>query len=108
MDDKCTFRDITFNILAVLIILGFFGIVYEVVTGNVHNADPNMLVMIGSVIGYASAKADQVVSYFYGSSKSSADKDKALQDMKTPVNATTTTTVSPTPSVVNVNTETKP
>lgn len=108
MNTECSLRDWTFNVLAVLIIVGFFLVVYLVITGKMSNADPNLLVMIGSVIGYSSAKADQVVSYFFGSSKSSADKDKTISDMKTPpVNATTTTTVSPTPSVVNVNTETK-
>lgn len=107
METSCSLRDWTFNILAILIVVGFFFIVYVVVTGKMTSSDPNLLVMIGSVIGYASAKADQVVSYYFGSSKSSADKDATIAGMKTaPANATTTTTVSPTPSVVNVNTDT--
>lgn len=66
-------------VLAYLIIAIFGGCVYWVLalSGTV-NKDPNVLMLIGAVIGYASAKADQVVSFFFGSSSGSRDKTDKL------------------------------
>jgi len=69
-----------------VIILGMFaatmGIslvgVYKILSGGITIADVSVVAalsgFIGSIIGYVSANAQQVVSYFYGSSAGSAQK----------------------------------
>jgi hypothetical protein len=42
--------------------------------------DPAVVGIIGTLIGYVSAKADQVVSYYFGSSSGSKDKTAAMSD----------------------------
>jgi hypothetical protein len=42
--------------------------------------DPAIVGIIGTLIGYVSAKADQVVSYYFGSSSGSKDKTQAMSD----------------------------
>jgi translation elongation factor EF-1beta len=65
--------------LATLIIAGFFGSVYAVFAGFVEGLkDPLTSTLVGTLIGYVSAKADQVVSYYFGSSKGSRDKDLTI------------------------------
>lgn len=56
------------RLLAVLVI-GLFGFcVWWAFTGNVAAMDAAQIGIIGGVIGYASAKADTVVGYYFGSS----------------------------------------
>ena len=71
------------------IILGAFGILMALVltgcfflmTGKV-TVDPGTLAvcagLIGTVVGYVAANAQQVVSFFYGSSKGSKDSGQAI------------------------------
>lgn len=62
--------------LGTLIIAGFLTCVYAVLAGYVDGLkDPLTAGLVGTLIGYVSAKADQVVSYYFGSSKGSRDKD---------------------------------
>lgn len=58
--------------LAVIVLLGFFGVVGWVVSGGL-SAHTDSIGIIGSAIGYVSAKADQIVSYYFGSSKDHTD-----------------------------------
>jgi len=54
---------------------------FYILSGNVKGlTDPVTVGMIGTLIGYASAKADQVVSYYFGSSASSAKKTEAMSE----------------------------
>ncbi len=53
--------------LATVTIVGFFACVGYVLSGKV-NLSGEQGVIIGTLIGYVSAKADQVVSYYFGSS----------------------------------------
>jgi hypothetical protein len=63
------------RILAATIIGGFLAMVASVLLGKVTGiTDPVAAGMIGTLIGYVSAKADQVVSYYIGSSAGSAAK----------------------------------
>lgn len=65
--------------LAALVVGGFLFAVYMVLAGRVPGLnDPVIAGMVGTLIGYASAKADQVVSYYFGSSAGSARKDELL------------------------------
>jgi hypothetical protein len=67
------------RILAATIIGGFLAMVASVLLGKVTGiTDPVAAGMIGTLIGYVSAKADQVVSYYFGSSAGSAAKTDLL------------------------------
>jgi hypothetical protein len=71
----------TLRILASLIVGGFLGCIWFVLSGHVQGlTDPMTAGMIGTLIGYLSAKADQVVSYYFGSSAGSAKKTQAMTD----------------------------
>lgn len=70
--DKATPR-----VLAFVVVGGFLAMVGSVLLGKVTGiTDPTAAGMIGTLIGYVSAKADQVVSYYFGSSAGSARKDE--------------------------------
>lgn len=56
------------RLLAVLVLAMFGGCVCWAFTGNVAAMDAAQIGIIGGVIGYASAKADTVVGYYFGSS----------------------------------------
>ena len=62
--------DNTPNILAYIIIFGFMGTAIAVLSGwgKVES------VLAGTIIGYMSAKAEMVLSYFFGSSSGSKQK----------------------------------
>lgn len=67
------------RVLASVIIGGFLAMVYMVLAGFVQGLkDPMVAGMVGTLIGYVSAKADQVVSYYFGSSSGSAEKTALL------------------------------
>lgn len=68
-------------VLAGLVIGGFFAAVWAVLGGYVV-ADTVNAGMIGTLVGYVSAKADQVVSYYFGSSHGSRSKDGILANLK--------------------------
>jgi hypothetical protein len=68
---------VTPRVLAFVVVGGFLGMVASVLLGKVTGiSDPTAAGMIGTLIGYVSAKADQVVSYYFGSSAGSARKDE--------------------------------
>jgi hypothetical protein len=64
-------------VLAAVILGGFFAVAAAVIAGHA-GADPATATLVGAVVGYASAKADQVVAYYFGSSKGSKDKTDIL------------------------------
>jgi hypothetical protein len=70
------------RILATVVIGGFLWCVYAVLGGQIADIkDPLAIGLIGTMIGYTSAKADQVVSYYFVSSASSKDKDRTISDI---------------------------
>ena len=74
--DTVTPRLIAFGVLC-----GFLGSVWWVLSGQVKGlTDPAIMGVVGTLIGYVSATADQVVSYYFGSSASSATKTAAMVD----------------------------
>lgn len=67
------------RVLATVVVGGFLTTVYYVLSGRVTSLqDPLVATLVGTLIGYTSAKADQVVSYYFGSSASSKSKDETL------------------------------
>lgn len=63
------------RVLAGVIVAGFLGTVYYVLSGRVEGLkDPMVAGLVGTLIGYVSAKADQVISYYFGSSAGSKEK----------------------------------
>lgn len=67
------------RILASVVVGGFLACVYAVLSGYVQGMkDPMVAGLVGTLIGYTSAKADQVVSYYFGSSASSKAKDETI------------------------------
>jgi hypothetical protein len=65
-------------VLATLVISGFFGVVAYIVAGKAQLSGEAGAV-IGTVVGYVSAKADQVIAYYFGSSLGSARKDETIK-----------------------------
>jgi hypothetical protein len=75
-------NDWTPKILAGVIVGGFLGTVYLVLAGYVEGLkDPMTATLTGTLIGYVSAKADQVVAYYFGSSASSRSKDATIASL---------------------------
>lgn len=82
-------RDV--NVLGFLV-LTVFGIVcscalyasYALLTGGMQIEDSGVIAavfgLIGTILGYVSAKADQVISYFFGSTKDSRKKTEVMAD----------------------------
>lgn len=67
------------RVLSSVVVGGFFWVIWMVLTGRVRDlTDPTMVGLVGTLIGYASAKADQVVSYYFGSSAGSERKNVLL------------------------------
>jgi hypothetical protein len=68
---------------AVVISLAMYGS-YEVLTGGIIPKDPATVAavfgFIGTLLGYVSANAQQVISFYYGSSQGSSAKTDALSD----------------------------
>lgn len=70
------------SILATVIIAGFLFMIAMVLSGQVAGIkDPQISALVGTLIGYVSAKADQVVSYFFGSTAQSRAKDATINKM---------------------------
>jgi len=69
------------RIIGGLTLLAFIWSVWAVLSGYVQGmTDPAIVGIIGTLIGYVSAKADQVVSYYFGSSAGSKEKTQAMTE----------------------------
>jgi hypothetical protein len=69
------------RIIGATTLLAFIWSVWAVLSGYVQGmTDPAIVGIIGTLIGYVSAKADQVVSYYFGSSSGSKEKTAAMSD----------------------------
>lgn len=75
-------QDETPRTLAFAIIGGFLGavlmILIAVLWGDPNMKDPTVAGLVGTVIGYLSAKAEQVASYYFGSSAGSKAKTEQM------------------------------
>lgn len=71
---------IIISVLAALIMGSFLYMVWYMITNEAKIPSDNALV-VGTLIGYVSSKADQVVAYFFGSSHGSEKKNDMLADV---------------------------
>lgn len=83
-DDRSSAREMHIStqdnavyIIAALFIIGYFTILYAVLTGGVEIAESNKG-LVYTLIGILSAGVTQVMNFFFGSSKGSKDKTQAL------------------------------
>lgn len=67
-------------VLAAVIVAGFMSMVMYILVAGLK-IQPEHAALIGTLIGYVSAKADQVVSYYFGSSAGSASKNAMFDKM---------------------------
>ena len=68
------------RVLAFVIVAGFMLTVFLVLMGYVDGMkDPLMATTVGTLIGFVSAKCEQVVAYYFGSSAGSKAKDEAMR-----------------------------
>lgn len=58
--------DHTNAVLAGVVIIGFFGTVAFVLSGKMGAMDGAAIGLAGTIVGYVSAKADQVLGYYFG------------------------------------------
>lgn len=77
---EMTVQDWTPRILAYLLVGSFISVIFGVL-GGWSKVDS---VLAGTLIGYLSAKAEQVVAYYFGSTSGSAEKSRLLAQ-STPV-----------------------
>jgi hypothetical protein len=71
---EASVKDSTPRNLAYMIVLSFILILGAVLFGKAHIDT----VLAGTLIGYASAKCEQVLAYYFGSSRGSNEKTKLL------------------------------
>lgn len=70
-----TIKDVYMYLLGALIVAGFFLLLYLLVYQGVPEINKDILnIVVGALIGMAG----NVVNYFFGSSKGSADKTQLL------------------------------
>ena len=75
MDDNRKPISITTPAIAILVILGFFGVVaYMIAFGVPETGEQSLLIMLGAL----SAKFGDVVAYYFGSSSGSSKKTDAM------------------------------
>jgi len=75
-------HDWTPRVLAFLTISAFIAVIWYVLSGRATNIKEAAAIgLTGTVIGYASAKADMVLGYYFGSSVSSRSKDATIRGL---------------------------
>jgi predicted lipid-binding transport protein (Tim44 family) len=80
---EASVKDFMPRLLAFLVVGGFMGTVFAVLLGYVDGMrDPMMATTVGTLIGFVSAKAEQVIAYYFGSSNSSQQKTALLAEKK--------------------------
>ena len=69
------------NIMGLMVLTGFFVTVGFVLTYGLDHLSSTTAAFAGTMVGYVSAKADQVIAYFFGSSSGSREKTRAMADV---------------------------
>ncbi len=67
------------RVIAFTIVGGFVGVIFVCLFSDAMNSMSTVQVsIVSSLFGYLSAKADTVIGYYFGTSKSSSDKNDAI------------------------------
>lgn len=74
-------REILLFILSLIILLAFFYASYFIFSDKVNTNDQNLLLLIGSAYGSIVTITGTITTYWFGSTKSSGDKDKAISNL---------------------------
>lgn len=78
---EATVGGMTCPVLAFAIVGGFLVLVGWLVSNGVSKIDAASMGLVGTLVGYVSAKAEQVVAYYFGSSAGSARKTEQLDGL---------------------------
>lgn len=93
------------NTLAILITIGFFGVFGAWMYLPPHAENVGALATLNQLTGAIVVAFAGIVSYFFGSSSGSKEKDDTIKNMKTSQNSTDTTVTTTTPPTVTTTTE---
>lgn len=74
-------RELSMLCLSLSIVAGFFYVSYLIISGRIAELDQNTIILIGTVFGAVSAQAGTVINYWFGTSKSSTEKDKTIANI---------------------------
>jgi hypothetical protein len=94
-------KEIWMGILALVVIIAFILDGYLIMSGTIKTADPQLLLLIGSVFGASQTYTGVVLSYYFGNTKGSEDKNVTIAtaiDKIPPAPSTTVTSTVTTPS----------
>jgi hypothetical protein len=79
---RAVFRDCARQVLAGTIIVGFMGAVLAVLSGQVKGLnDPLTSALVGTLIGYLAAAANQVISFYFGSTAGGTAKNQVIEQL---------------------------
>lgn len=85
-DEKIFTLAIVILLAFAVLVVGVLVVLYRMVAGDIK-ADPGTVAvvagLIGTIVGYFAANAQQVVSYFFGSSKGSQNSGNAVREALT-------------------------
>lgn len=78
-------RAVTGHVLALMLTVGFFAIVFFALLGYVHLSDPTTAQFVGTVTGYAISKLERPLAYYFylpptPRKKSGVDKEEQEQE----------------------------
>jgi flagellar basal body-associated protein FliL len=76
-------KDFILFILSIIFLAAFSFASYFVFSGQIKTTDQNMLLLIGSAYGAIVSQAGNVITFWFGSSKGSADKDATISTIAT-------------------------
>ena len=74
-------KELSMLTLSLTIIAGFFCVSFLIISGKIAELDQNTIILIGTVFGAVSSQAGTVINYWFGTSKSSGDKDRTIENM---------------------------
>lgn len=92
-------KNLTIFLLSMLVVCAFVFDIYMVLGGKIDTSDPNKLILIGGAISKIEAMALMVLGYYFGSTKSSEEKNSTIASIiadKVPSIPSTQTTTSTT------------
>lgn len=69
-------KDIAGHIAALVIVVGFFAVLFAVLLGFVDINEPAVIAFVGTAIGYAAGNISPVALYYFGSEPDKPKKDR--------------------------------